>query len=70
MNARRIWASTLQIADCRGLSRITRITRIEEVNLTLTGAFQRIMIECKLDSYYDEPNIVYLTPIALLETAT
>ena len=38
--------------------------------LTLTGAFQRIMIECKLDSYYDEPNIVYLTPIALLETAT
>ena len=39
------------------------------VCLTLTGAFQRIMIECKLDSYYDEPNIVYLTQTVLPETA-
>ena len=31
-------------------------------------AFQRIMIECKFNSYYDEPNIVYLTQTVLLET--
>ena len=35
----------------------------------LTGAFQRIMMECKFNSYSVNPTSAYLTLTALLETA-
>ena len=56
-------------AVCVGFGNVSTQSRYDSDYL-LAGVFQRIMMECKLDSYYDEPNIAYLTPIALLETAT
>ena len=34
---------------------------------TLTGAFQQTIVEYRFNSYFGEPNIVYLTPTMLLE---